>query len=1177
MSTWKANPAGGAGRAADGARALRPTIFVGLGGTGLKVLARYRQRIEERHGDPDFWKIYSFLGIDSDKNDRSKGGVSRQKGSALADRDVVSVSLDSAQVGFVLSELKGAQVHIGQWLHQDASARLNQWNFETGAGQRRAAGRILFVTHIDDIYAQLERRVQDVRSPDAIQHALGNGANLEGGAVDVVIVASLAGGQGCGSFLDCAYLMRAMKMQNHPIGEIRGLFLLPDAFGRSQDIDLELASANGFAAMMELEYYNGAVTRTFSTSSWGGSRARPNGPERDIKGQPLDVCYLFSRETDMPPQSEDEMFDVMADALTFSTAGGTLASTMRSCWANAQGNVYTGSLSSRYYATERGESWEGAPDPLYENRLFYERIWSTRFSSLGIASITLKLPELRRLASVRLLRRVAHLELGEDFPKGKEPKDFFDQCETIVSQVNQQQVFTERLSEKVNERLRGTATAAEVDTAMAALEPTVAHLKSILQSVNSLTDVQNRDAQRLIAHARQTGEETGARLAAGLVGLPLRRSAAVLGRVVEILRKDVEEDLRKDAEAKDADFEVRHESITQWRQIPEEKVGDLLGLGAKAVAIIRRKFAGWGSNLCSDLVRRINAGLSRQYRRACFDALARAGQDVQQGIADVSGWESELRQMQNDLAKQFSDSRNLVLSGDLAASAESNDSGKQQQLDQQADRALARRFGGQPTVEERLQWARRHALNLLDSRCSLGGRAGPTLLAARRETEKRVPRVLEKLVSAMASDGGDGGGMLVHFPDKRDLFEKLQELGKEFSQELPALMNKARAYWSFGPNDEYKRTASTTPLCGATEPVSPTVAYNTAVEQLAQWGRFHPFTEASASSGDLVLVHELHGFALPTLRRINALSAAYQKKLMDPERSPFLHLDYRLRPQLPSLEASSFDQASDEVRCWDVALLGIILGRFRWVEARQAFQFGRAGAAPVDVGPDYEAISRWMRTPEGQANLPHITNGIDRWFTDRIETPHTVIRAEQAARAQQEAARLVLLDLLLDRLGTHVLKPAGPSQMWTPAHTMTIRLRKTRVGSHIQNLVNTWHISEEQLRTTLMPVLHQHVLFTGPKTPSSNGIPRRILRFHYDGESRDQGIQVLNEVFEMGWEPLASLPSEVKSMFPAGVDNPEGLTVPDLPIAVAPPPALPPVDGQIGPIIGPLRSPDAAS
>ena len=67
-------------------RPLSPTVFVGLGGTGLKVLARFRRRIYDRYGDADYWKIYQWLGIDTNKGDLASGGKEDEKALAIQKR-----------------------------------------------------------------------------------------------------------------------------------------------------------------------------------------------------------------------------------------------------------------------------------------------------------------------------------------------------------------------------------------------------------------------------------------------------------------------------------------------------------------------------------------------------------------------------------------------------------------------------------------------------------------------------------------------------------------------------------------------------------------------------------------------------------------------------------------------------------------------------------------------------------------------------------------------------------------------------------------------------------------------------------------------------------------------------------------------------------------------------------
>ena len=199
-----------------------------------------------------------------------------------------------------------------------------------------------------------------------------------------------------------------MKDTGVAIKDVRGMFVLPDAFldEVKTEQEKETIRANGYAALRELEFYNGLSAEPFSTRAWG----KCGTDSGYLRGQPFSVCYLFSNNNGKPLRNVDEVYDLLADALAFATGGGELASRIRSCWSNAQGQVYNNSLVYKLPAGDDGDLRKPGEDGVafgsaQDQHLLYKRRWSIRFSSMGTASVTMKLPELRRLAAVRLVRR----------------------------------------------------------------------------------------------------------------------------------------------------------------------------------------------------------------------------------------------------------------------------------------------------------------------------------------------------------------------------------------------------------------------------------------------------------------------------------------------------------------------------------------------------------------------------------------------------------------------------------------------------------------------------------------------------------------------------------------------------------------------------------------------------
>ena len=117
--------------------------------------------------------------------------------------------------------------------------------------------------------------------------------------------------------------------------------------------------------------------------------------------------------------------------------------------------------------------------------------------------------------------------------------------------------------------------------------------------------------------------------------------------------------------------------------------------------------------------------------------------------------------------------------------------------------------------------------------------------------------------------------------------------------------------------------------------------------------------QAGATDGELVLVNEAHGFSLPSINSLSEMRREYEQSVRD-GRGADRHLDARLRGKLPDLTSIFTEDAMTEIGYWDNALLGIILGRFKWNDSRNVYEYCPNGFQPLDVGECYESISRWL-------------------------------------------------------------------------------------------------------------------------------------------------------------------------------------------------------------------------
>ncbi len=310
---------------------LRPTLFVGLGGTGKEVLLRLRRRILQndwggrRIDDLSRFPIASFVYFDTDtteavESDRSQRtdplarAVSFREGERLQKR---------VDVRHYMAELENFP-HIQSWLPE---ADLSSINTEKGAGQVRAISRLLFF----DQFKVLQGLIRS--QGDALLNSVGRQNELSHLNLDienelrVVVVCSAAGGTGSGSFIDFGLAVRSMR--NPRPGQTDLILLLPGGF---KGANYERVNANAFAALMELEHAMRPNTQPPYADRWADL-------ERPLPGlAPYNDVYLTDSRNVLGAGTGkiDEIYDMVADVLFEDFGSSEFAARKRSISPNQQ-------------------------------------------------------------------------------------------------------------------------------------------------------------------------------------------------------------------------------------------------------------------------------------------------------------------------------------------------------------------------------------------------------------------------------------------------------------------------------------------------------------------------------------------------------------------------------------------------------------------------------------------------------------------------------------------------------------------------------------------------------------------------------------------------------------------------------------------------------------------------
>ncbi|MBI1329141.1 MAG: hypothetical protein GC166_04460 [Alphaproteobacteria bacterium] len=309
-------------------RRVRPTLFIGLGGTGAAILTALRRRILQRQWGGhrleslDDFKVASFLYFDtyagqakdqetrtSDKDDdKDKPQDPIAPLVTLREADCIQSGLDPSKY-LKRDPIRGtaeldSYPYVKAWLPAE---ELSSINLEEGAGQIRAMSRLLFFDRIRDINSQISSRVRQLRNNLSDTELLRYLGLETTGKVNVKIIGSAAGGTGSGAFIDAGYLAKALK--DPPPEEVSLYLVLGGAFSGQGPRVL----ANTYAALAEIEYslklrYG---DRPF-VDTWDGT-LEPSTP------RPYDRLYLFDSSNTagvgVNQQGREFVFRMIADLL----------------------------------------------------------------------------------------------------------------------------------------------------------------------------------------------------------------------------------------------------------------------------------------------------------------------------------------------------------------------------------------------------------------------------------------------------------------------------------------------------------------------------------------------------------------------------------------------------------------------------------------------------------------------------------------------------------------------------------------------------------------------------------------------------------------------------------------------------------------------------------------------
>ncbi|MBR6571076.1 MAG: hypothetical protein IKK75_11560 [Clostridia bacterium] len=252
-----------------------PLLFIGLGGTGLRIGKRVRKKMIEcfepaAHPIPgmeDLPPYTRFLGIDCDR-------ITLEHMGYVGDEccDICDYHAGAKLAAKGRENLPG---YITSWLNPDVSSFDG---VDHGTAGERQIGRFCLFSNIEKVVAMMHHALSQIRGGT--------------GMIQIFIASSTTGGTGSAILLDMAYLLRhvARELDLDRRLRITALLTTPDVHDHvAYGPIVGLMRARGYASLKELDYWMNAPERNEVFE-------QRYSPMLNVRwdGKPFDDCILLS-------------------------------------------------------------------------------------------------------------------------------------------------------------------------------------------------------------------------------------------------------------------------------------------------------------------------------------------------------------------------------------------------------------------------------------------------------------------------------------------------------------------------------------------------------------------------------------------------------------------------------------------------------------------------------------------------------------------------------------------------------------------------------------------------------------------------------------------------------------------------------------------------------------------
>jgi len=269
----------------------RPTIVIGLGGTGLSVVRRLKKLLRRYyHGDE--MDIFQFVVFDTAAQEVPEGEEPLEAGEF--------VHLGAFDAADMIRHLSENPV-IARWWPGGVEKPYRPSFAGTGANRVRAVGRLVLYNYLSStIIPRLEAKIDRAVQINA-QHGMG------ATSIKIYVICSLVGGTGSGMVVDLAYVARMLGLARQPTAYVTGVLVLDDAFLPKAHTEYTRAEfrANTYQALREINHFSSTCYFKEVYDDITSTQDLPAG------FRPFDITYLLGLHN--AEGQALESFDSLAD------------------------------------------------------------------------------------------------------------------------------------------------------------------------------------------------------------------------------------------------------------------------------------------------------------------------------------------------------------------------------------------------------------------------------------------------------------------------------------------------------------------------------------------------------------------------------------------------------------------------------------------------------------------------------------------------------------------------------------------------------------------------------------------------------------------------------------------------------------------------------------------------